>query len=77
MHIALHEVLTDSHSSPRPRGPTHQTTQTKLVHVSQKDEGEKPKGLGGSVIPEPLTPYPYYIATAFFTVIFENTPLNR
>ena len=31
--------------------------------------------IGGSVIPEPLTPYPY-IATAFFTVIFENTPLN-
>jgi hypothetical protein len=30
---------------------------------------------GGSVIPEPLTPYPY-IATAFFTVIFVNTPLN-
>ena len=27
------------------------------------------------VIPEPLTPYPY-IATAFFTVIFVNTPLN-
>ena len=32
-------------------------------------------GLGGSVIPEPLTPYPY-IATAFFTVLFVNTPLN-
>ena len=31
--------------------------------------------IGGSVIPEPLTPYPY-IATAFFTVIFVNTPLN-
>ena len=27
------------------------------------------------IIPEPLTPYPY-IATAFFTVIFVNTPLN-
>ena len=26
---------------------------------------------GGSVIPEPLTPYPY-IATGFFTVIFVN-----
>ena len=39
-------------------------------------EGEKDSvGLGGSVIPEPLTPYPY-IATAFFTVILVNTPLN-
>ena len=37
----------------------------------------KEKGLGGSVIPEPLTPYPYmYIATAFFTAIFVNPPLN-
>ena len=52
-----------------PRGPT----QTKL---GQKDEGEKDsRRLGHSVIPEPLTPYPY-IATAFFTVIFVNTPLN-
>ena len=42
------------------------------------DEGEKDserRRLGLSVIPEPLTPYPY-IATAFFTVIFVNTPLN-
>ena len=68
---------------------THQTTQTKPLKekrlkrkkkpnypnktvVGQKDEGEKD---GGSVIPEPLTPYPY-IATAFFTVIFVNTPLK-
>ena len=35
----------------------------------------KEKRTGGSVIPEPLTPYPY-IATAFFTVILVNTPLN-
>ena len=36
---------------------------------------KRSKGLGGStVIPEPLTPYPY-IATAFFTVIFVSIPL--
>ena len=56
-----------------------QDPHTKLV--GQKDEGEKDserRRLGLSVIPEPLTPYPYYpyIATAFFTVIFVNTPLN-
>ena len=36
---------------------------------------KRTRSVGGSVIPEPLTPYPY-IATAFFTVIFVNTPLN-
>ena len=53
-----------------PRGPTHQTSRSKV------DDGEKDSeqvSVGGSVIPviipEPLTPYPY-IATAFFTVIF-------
>ena len=34
-----------------------------------------PLPLHGSVIPEPRTPNPY-IVTAFFTVIFVNTPLN-
>ena len=36
---------------------------------------KRTRSVGGSVIPEPLTPYPF-IATAFFTVIFVNTPLN-
>ena len=45
-----------------------------MAHPCRARKG-LPKGLGGSVIPEPLTPYPY-IATAFFTVIFVNTPLN-
>ena len=36
---------------------------------------KRTRSVGGSVIPEPLTPYPY-IGTAFFTVIFVNTPLN-
>ena len=40
---------------------------------------KRTRSVEGSVIPEltriPKTPYPY-IATAFFTVIFVNTPLN-
>ena len=36
---------------------------------------KRTRSVGGSVIPETLTPYPY-IATAFFTFIFVNTPLN-
>ena len=54
----------DSHSSQCLEQDPH----TKLVR-------RRSKGLGGSVIPEPLTPYPYK-STAFFTVIFVNTPLN-
>ena len=61
------------HSDPHTKLPKPNSSDVKRMKL----EGEKVKRTRrGSVIPEPLsTPYPY-IATAFFTVIFVNTPLN-
>ena len=55
----------------------HSDPHTKLPKPNSSDvkRMKEKRTRRGSVIPEPLTPYPY-IATAFFTVIFVNTPLN-